>query len=268
MVSNNDEGIRLYHSNNNTLTNNTVLNNSYGIHLLAGSSNNKIHLNNFINNSKNVCSYSSTNIWNSTSKITYTYNGSTFTNYMGNYWDDYNGTDVDKDGFGDTPYSIDSDKYFYPLMKVFAIYSAPAENIFDTGALENPYPSISGTHNGTIKPNVTIEVSKLYTYPCEGTGGHTKYVWICGNGVNESASWNGYSGDWHNIIFNDSFTLQAGVEYNYTIHTGSYPQIIHEQSKDITGGTITCTSSVDANGKVYTDWIPAIKLYDLQNGGN
>ena len=38
--------------------------------------------------------------------------------------------------------------------------------------------SISGTHNGTIKPNVIIKVSKLYTYPCSGTGGHTEYVKI------------------------------------------------------------------------------------------
>ena len=42
---------------------------------------------------------------------------------------------------------------------------------FDTDTPLNPYPSISGTHNGTLKLNQTIEVSKLYTYPCDGTGG-------------------------------------------------------------------------------------------------
>ena len=42
----------------------------------------------------------------------------------------------------------------------------------DTGS--GTYPSISRTHNGTITPNVTIVVSKHYTYPCEGTGGLTK----------------------------------------------------------------------------------------------
>jgi len=45
---------------------------------------------------------------------------------------------------------------------------------FDTGS--GTYPSISGTHNGTITPNQTIIATKLYTYPCEGTGGHTKYA--------------------------------------------------------------------------------------------
>lgn len=34
---------------------------------------------------------------------------------------------------------------------------------FDTSP--GAYPSISGMHNGTITPNVTIEVSQLYTYP-------------------------------------------------------------------------------------------------------
>ncbi|MHC1610800.1 MAG: hypothetical protein ACXQTW_04260 [Candidatus Methanospirareceae archaeon] len=37
--------------------------------------------------------------------------------------------------------------------------------------------------------------------------------------------------------------------------------ISNAKSKDVTGGgTITCTSFVDANGKTYTDWIPAIRL--------
>ena len=35
----------------------------------------------------------------------------------------------------------------------------------------NPYPSIAGTHNGTITTNQTIIVTKLYTYPCEAQAG-------------------------------------------------------------------------------------------------
>ena len=141
------------------------------------------------------------------------------------------------------------------------IVSPLEKSIFDTGSPANPYPSIFGTHNGTIKPNQTITVSKLYTYPCIGTGGHTEYVWIYGNGINESASWKGYSGDWHNISFNNSFTLQADVEYNYIIRTGSYPQIIHAKEFNAKGGKITCTEFIDANRKTYNDWIPAIKLF-------
>ena len=138
-------------------------------------------------------------------------------------------------------------------------YAALGISFFDTG--EGTYPSISGTHEGTIKPKQTTIVNKLYTYSCAGTGGHSEYVWIRGTGVNENGTWNGYGGDWHNITFARTFTLQADVEYNYTIITGSYPQIIHNQTLTNEYGTINCTGFRDANGKVYDDWIPAIRLW-------
>jgi hypothetical protein len=129
---------------------------------------------------------------------------------------------------------------------------------FDTGP--GTYPSISGTHNGTIIPNQTITASKLYTYPCTGTGGHAEYARIWNSSLDTNATWNGYIGDWQNISFNKTFTLVANETYNYTIRTGSYPQIIHAKSKPVTGGTINCTKFVDANGRTYNDWIPAIRL--------
>jgi len=131
---------------------------------------------------------------------------------------------------------------------------------FDTS--EGTYPSIMGTHNGTITPTTDITVNTLYTYSCSGTGGHTEYVRIY-NATETLATgnWEGYqSGDYQNITFPDQFTLICGQTYNYTIRTGSYPQIIHAPSKEAAGGTITCTKFTDANGKIYNDWIPAIKL--------
>ncbi len=131
----------------------------------------------------------------------------------------------------------------------------------DTGSPENPYPSIGGIHHGTIKPNKAITVCKLYTYPCAGTGGHSEYVKIWNNsGWNVSARWEGYGGDWHNISFDERFTLQAGVEYNYTIVTGSYPQIHHKKELVMDNGIITCTQFIDINRKEHKDWIPAIRL--------
>jgi hypothetical protein len=134
-----------------------------------------------------------------------------------------------------------------------------AGEAFDTGA--GSYPSIAGTHNGTIRPNETITVRKLYTYPCTGTGGHTEYVKIWnGTDWNVTATWTGYKGDWQNLTFNNSFTLYANETYNYTIVTGSYPQIIHEQSYNATGGVITCEEFVDINSKRHEGWIPALRL--------
>jgi hypothetical protein len=136
------------------------------------------------------------------------------------------------------------------------------KHIFDTGEPSNPYPSIFGTHNGTIKPNVTIEVSKLYTYPCVGTGGHTEFAKIWNNtGFNASAVWESYKGDWHNISFDKTFTLVKNETYNYTVRTGSYPQIHHAPALPTTNGWINCTQFIDANGKTYNNWIPAIRLF-------
>ena len=142
-----------------------------------------------------------------------------------------------------------------------------ANKIFDTGAPSNPYPSIAGTHHGTITPNRTIAVNKLYTYPCLGTGGHTESIELEENGeLIANGSWNGYQSDWHNITLHNVtgapyVRLLKGHKYNYTIVTGSYPQIIHATSKSVTGGTITCTQFTDANGNTYDNWIPAIRLW-------
>ena len=287
--SNNWRGIYLQDSNNNSISNNICSNNSHGINLwdsnnnsisnnicsskewydidLWKSNNNAIYLNDFMNKRYNVRSFQSTNIWNSTEKITYTYKGNQYTNYLGNYWSDYKESDTDNNGIGDSPYSIDSDKDNSPLMEPWENYfKPPEEKIFDTEQPENPYPSIMGTHKGEIIPSDNINVSKLYTYPCVGTGGHTESIKLYENGtLIASGTWNGYQDDYHNItIHNVSgapyVMLYEGHKYNYTIVTGSYPQIIQEPSKEVTGGIITCTLFTDANGKTYTNWIPAIRL--------
>jgi len=132
----------------------------------------------------------------------------------------------------------------------------------DTGQSPSPYPSIFGTHNGTIVPANDITVSKIFVYPCVGTGGHAEYVRIWGNGVDAHATWNGYGGeDWNILHFNRTFTLEAGKEYNFTIKTGSYPQIFHEEVLETLDGSIVrCKEFVDANGKRHK-WIPAFKIY-------
>ena len=143
---------------------------------------------------------------------------------------------------------------------------APTALTFDTGTPANPYPSISGTHNGTITPYVTIyNVSKLYTYPCPGTGGHTEYVAFYSDPNRTEkiteGQWEGYNSDWHNVSF-PTFTMFANHTYYYTIKTGSFPQVHHAPVVEakVGMGIINCSSFVDANGRSYTNWIPAIRL--------
>ena len=253
-------------SNCNMVINNNMSNNDYGIRL-ENSNNSIIYLNDFINNTDNVYSFNSTNIWNSTSKITYTYNDNTYMNYTGNYWDDYQkkypcAEEIDGTGIWDTPYSIDSDWDYHPLMAPWENYFKPTEEkIFDTGTPANPYPSIMGNYTGTIKPNPTVVTTKLYTYPCIGTGGHTEYAKIWNLTWNATATWEGYAGDWHNITFDKPVILLANETYNYAIRTGSYPQIHHTDALPTDNGWINCTKFTDANGRIYYDWIPAIRLW-------
>ncbi|MFZ2070448.1 MAG: hypothetical protein WAV32_02360 [Halobacteriota archaeon] len=102
---------------------------------------------------------------------------------------------------------------------------------------------------------------KMFTYSCIGTGGHTEQVRIWNNsGWDVTANWTGYQGDLDTIFFTPSFSLLAGETYNYTIRTGSYPQIHHTNRLSTLAGVITCTEFIDANGNKYWDWIPAIKL--------
>ena len=150
----------------------------------------------------------------------------------------------------------DNDEATDTTSKVVKVY--PEVLFFDTGA--GTYPSISGTHEGTITLNKTLTVHKMYTYPSAGTGGHTEYVRFSGIGLDVTKTWSGYTGDYHNITFEPSITLHANTTYKYEIRTGSYPQIIHAQSRSTANGTINCTQFTDANGCRYDNWIPAIRL--------
>ncbi len=132
------------------------------------------------------------------------------------------------------------------------------------------YPSIPGVHTGTITPSVTISgISRLYTYPCPGTGGHTEEITLWNSSWCITAKWTGYGGnDWHVVEFPYPFSLIAGHTYHYYIRTGSYPRIIHRHTFTNRYGTINCTSFRDADGNLYarSDWIPAIKLYSVSTG--
>ncbi len=107
-----DYGIGVFESSNyNSISENYVANNGRGL-LFSDSANNTIFHNSIVNNTKQVQFFepSSANTWD---------NG-----YLsgGNYWSDYNGTDANHDGIGDTPYVIDANNTDnYPLMTPFTI---------------------------------------------------------------------------------------------------------------------------------------------------
>ena len=144
------DGILLYGSNDNKIKGNSISSNGdFGIDL-STSYRNEIYLNNFVDNRNNVSFWMSTpNTWNSPEEITYTYKGKTYTNYLGNYWSDYTGSDADGDGIGDIPYSIDSDKDNYPLVKPFENYMGKPEYVGRFIATAYAYPEEQDSRFGS-----------------------------------------------------------------------------------------------------------------------
>ena len=120
-IANNSQfGINLFFSLNNSIKENEIRENNYGLYMKNLTEyrtvpeyknlsefidmNNTIYFNKFINNNQNAYDECN-NIWD---------NG-----YPsgGNYWDDYAGEDTNDDGIGETPYDIPGggNKDFYPL---------------------------------------------------------------------------------------------------------------------------------------------------------
>jgi len=95
-LSDNYGGIYLGYSQQNTITRNNITNSVLkGVIFSSDTSNNIIYYNNFVNNAMQVSAYEDkVNSWD---------NGS-----VGNFWSDYNGTDGNTDGIGDTPYVINA----------------------------------------------------------------------------------------------------------------------------------------------------------------
>ena len=119
ILNNQDIGVRLRESNNNTLTFNTISGNvNLGV-LSITETGDKIYLNNFISQ-PNTVSEAVENSLSSPQQLFYTFGGATHHGYMGNYYSDYKGSDVNGTGIG-SPASANGDKN--PLVQQFENYT-------------------------------------------------------------------------------------------------------------------------------------------------
>jgi len=149
-ICENRYGIYFQSSNNNSITENTIKYNRIRGVQLSNSSNNSIYLNDFANNFN---AYSdSNNHWNSTKPIIYHYHNFTFANFMGNYWHDYTGSDIDDNGIGNVPYRIPpANKDVAPLMRKFEEYYT----VQTPEPLQTAAPVITFTTAPKVTPTTT-----------------------------------------------------------------------------------------------------------------
>ena len=127
IITENEDGIHLF-SDFNSIYENTILNNWFGIYSLE-SEGNIIYRNNFINNTVQVDMGDSVEVWD---------NGA-----EGNYWSDYDGQDLNGDGIGDTllPHQgLDQ----YPLVEAWGQF-----RVFDVILEEEKY-HVTTFSNSTI----------------------------------------------------------------------------------------------------------------------
>ncbi len=107
----NGKGFVINDSSFNEITGNHVEGNTIGVHLTAGSENNRVYGNNFVANPSQVRF-----TWGKA--IRWDHEG------RGNFWSDYLGWDIDHDGMGDRIYHassrIDRLMFRYPQMKLLA----------------------------------------------------------------------------------------------------------------------------------------------------
>jgi parallel beta-helix repeat protein len=160
------QDVRLWFSSGNTIVANTLSDPLGASISLGGSFNNKVYLNNFVDNVYDY--YTDPNIRaaepNMIASINFWDNGE-----KGNYWDAHNGSDVNGDGIGDTPYIIDANNQdHYPLMTQVDINSVSIQ--LPEWALNLP-PEPQDTELQQIEPfPTTIVVASIVILYVVGLG--------------------------------------------------------------------------------------------------
>ncbi|AFZ71233.1 nitrous oxidase accessory protein [Caldisphaera lagunensis DSM 15908] len=115
-VKNNTIGILSGYSTNLSIFSDEIIGNKNGIELTK-ISHAFIYLN-YFNNSKNVNISNSNVTYNTKTKVNYEFNGNNFTNYLGNYWYGYKGSEIDSEGIGSKPYNTTYGLDNYPLTSI------------------------------------------------------------------------------------------------------------------------------------------------------
>ncbi|GAB6285760.1 MAG: hypothetical protein STSR0009_19610 [Methanoregula sp.] len=184
---------------NNTIVNNSIINNKgVGIRYSDAASNSRTFLNSIIGNSNTATASSvpSSISWISPGTVDYTYNGTSHSAVLGNYWGSaYTGTDANNNGIGDAEYTLPSS---------LGSDTSPLMGIWHDGTIAAGGPD-------TVKPKAGFTVS---SFSGESPLAVTFTSWIAGPGTVTSYAWD----------FNNDGTIDStdkNPAYTYT-NNGTY----------------------------------------------
>jgi nitrous oxidase accessory protein len=145
-----------YYPSNNTILRNSISDSGIGATIYA-SNNNIISDNNFVNN---------TYQFSANEEYFIIWGGSVSVNIIeGNFWSDYNGTDSNGDGMGDVPYVLDENNMDpYPLMKPVSIPTSPESTSSPEPTITtspSPFPSEEPQLGQDVLLGVAVTVAVL-----------------------------------------------------------------------------------------------------------
>ncbi len=219
-------------SYNSTFLGNTISGNSYGFFIAIYNS--TFAHNNIINNSVQASFYSGNfqNVWNYPSE--------------GNFWSDYKGIDINRDGTGDTPYVINSNNIDnYPVMSAFTQITKGSANF--------TWSPLVGSVGSSLKFNASLSQPSA-----SGTqvATITSYQWNFGDG-NASSTYQATiahsytTQNSYNVTLTifDSSENNASISQTVQIKMPTYVSISTTSSTTV-GSAVSITGNItDANGK-------------------
>ena len=222
-ITNTDWALETVNAYGNTFLGNWLQDNTYGVYM-SSSSSNTFYRNNFVNNNNQAYTGTGTNTWDKTGN--------------GNYWSDYNGSDDNHNGIGDTShflFPVGEDRY--PLMTTWSEHDIAITSVTTSATQVNPGGTVTITvkvrNNNNISATETFTVTTKYN----NTAISTQQVTIA-------------QGEPQILTFTWNTTGVPSGNYTIKAEATTVTNELNTDNNNFTDGTVTVNAPIvgDING--------------------